>query len=203
MEELTVVSDGKPVKVEVPVELPEGVSPLAVPGESDKLASAGWSRKGVAAGFGGGTYKLRSAPPAPPPPLAQPGLSADETVEVTANAPRVETSIADISTIKKPEKDARRKHAEAKMSPEVLAIYRCAATKRASVAASTCKATSSPLKVTVEVTELKADLEKRLASAGLKIVSGSGSQKLTGTIEPAKLRQLAQIAEVKSISLSQ
>ena len=34
VEERTVVSDGKPVKVEVPVELPEGVSPLAVPGES-------------------------------------------------------------------------------------------------------------------------------------------------------------------------
>src|SRR5579859_4976573 len=31
VEERTVVSDGKPVKVEVPVELPEGVSPLAVP----------------------------------------------------------------------------------------------------------------------------------------------------------------------------
>ena len=34
VEERTVVSDGKPVKVEVPVELPEGVSPLAVPGGS-------------------------------------------------------------------------------------------------------------------------------------------------------------------------
>ena len=89
------------------------------------------------------------------------------------------------------------------MSPEVLASYRCAVTRGVSAAASACKATSSPLKVTVEVTERKADLEKRLASAGLKIVSGSGSQKLTGMIEPAKLRQLAQIAEVKSISLSQ
>src|SRR5256885_12178282 len=33
VEERTIVSDGKPVKVEVPVELPEGVSPLAVPGQ--------------------------------------------------------------------------------------------------------------------------------------------------------------------------
>jgi len=89
------------------------------------------------------------------------------------------------------------------MSPEVLAIYHCSVARGVRTAASTCKAVSSPLKVTVEVTELKADLEKRLTSAGLKIVSGSGSQKLTGMIEPAKLRQLAQITEVKSISLSQ
>ena len=42
VEERTVVSDGKPVKVEVPVELPQGVSPLAVPGGllSDERYSA-------------------------------------------------------------------------------------------------------------------------------------------------------------------
>src|ERR1051325_4325003 len=32
VEEKTVVRDGKPVRIEVPVELPQGVSPLAVPG---------------------------------------------------------------------------------------------------------------------------------------------------------------------------
>jgi hypothetical protein len=112
-------------------------------------------------------------------------------------------SQSDVATIKRPAKDATRKQAEAKMSPEVLASYRCAVRRGVSTAASTCKATSSPLKVTVEVTELNANLETRLTNAGLKIVSGSGSQKLTGTIEPAKLRQLAQIAEVKSISQSQ
>jgi len=198
----TVVSDGKPVKVEVPVELPEGVSPLAVPGgQFDRMETfAKLSRNGV----GGSAYALRSAPVAPPPPLpGSSGLSVNETVEVTANAPLIEMSQSEVTTIKRPAKDAARKQAEAKMSPEVLASYRCAVTRGVSAAASTCKAISSPLKVTVEVTELKANLEKRLASAGLKIVSGSGSQKLTGTIEPAKLRQLAQIAEVKSISLSQ
>jgi Ca-activated chloride channel family protein len=203
VEERTVVSDGKPVKVEVPVELPEGVSPLAVPGGSLQQQYAAKVAGGSGTGFGAGTYRV-NAPVAPPPPSpGSSGLSVNETVEVTANAPLIEMTQADVATIKKPAKDAARKQAEAKMSPEVLASYRCAVTRGVSAAASKCKAVSSPLKVTVEVTELKANLEKRLASAGLKIVSGSGSKKLTGTIEPAKLRHLAQIAEVKSISLSQ
>jgi Ca-activated chloride channel homolog len=203
VEERTVVSGGKPVKVEVPVELPEGVSPLAVPGGSLQPQYAAKVAGGSGAGFGGGTYRL-SAPVAPPPPSpGTSGLSVNETVEVTADAPLIEMSQADRATVKRPAKDAAHKQAEAKMSPELLAIYRCSVARRVSAAAGTCKATSAPLKVTVEVTELKADLEKKLASAGLKIVSGSGSQKLTGTIQPAKLRQLAQIAEVKSIELSQ
>jgi hypothetical protein len=200
------VSDGKPVKVEVPVELPEGVSELGVPGGSDKFEAGNWSRNGAVAsgasgGFGAGTYRI--VQPAASPVQSASGYAVNETVEVTANAPLVETSMASIEKAKKPRRDATVKRTETKMSPEVLAIYRCSVRRGVSAAASTCNGTSSPLKVTVDVTELKPGLEQRLTSAGLKIVSGSGSQKLTGTIEPAKLRQLAQIAEVKSISLSQ
>lgn len=200
VEERTVVSDGKPMKVEVPVELPEGVSPLAVPGgQFDRLETfAKLSRSPV----GGSAHALWGTPVAPPP-SPQLGLSANETVEVAANAPLIETSLADVATIKKPAKDATRKRAEAKMSPEVLAIYRCSVARGVSTTASACKATSSPVKVTIDLTEIKAGLEQKLTSAGLKIASGSGSTKLAGTIEPAKLRQLAQITEVKSISLSQ
>jgi Ca-activated chloride channel family protein len=197
VEERTVVSDGKPVKVEVPVELPEGVSPLAVPGGSVQLHYDAKAASGLGGGVGAGTYRLYG-----PAATPQSGLSVNETVEVTANAPTIETSLSDVATVEKPAKDAMRKQAEAKMSPEVLASYRCAVARGVSAAASTCKAISSPLKVKVDLTELKAGLEQRLTSAGLKIVSGSGSRKLMGMIDPAKLRYLAQISEVKSISLS-
>ncbi|MGB8131251.1 MAG: hypothetical protein WCG81_15790, partial [Candidatus Angelobacter sp.] len=197
VEERTVVSDGKSVKVEVPVELPEGVSPLAVPGGSVQLHYDAKAASGLGGGVGAGTYRLYG-----PAATPQSGLSVTETVEVTANAPLVEMSQADVATIKTPERDAMRKQAEAKMSPEVLASYRCAVARGVSAAASTCNAISSPLKVKVDLAEIKAGLEQRLTSAGLKIVSGSGSRKLTGMIDPAKLQYLAQISEVKSISLS-
>jgi hypothetical protein len=56
--------------------------------------------------------------------------------------------------------------------------------------------------VTVDLAQAKPGLEQRLTSAGLKITSGSGSTRLLGMIAPAQLKQLAQIAEVKSISLN-
>jgi Ca-activated chloride channel homolog len=202
VEERTVVSDGKPVKVEVPVELPEGVSPLAVPGGEERLQTFAKLSPGVVGGFAGGSYTI--VQPAASPVQSGAGYATNETVEVTANAPLIETSQADVATINKPRKDARRKQVEAKMSPEVLALYHCSLARGiSSTAVSTCKATSSPVKVMVALTELKEGLEQRLTNAGLKIVSGSGSQELIGLIKPAKLRQLAQIAEVKSISLSQ
>jgi hypothetical protein len=196
------------VKVEVPVELPEGVSPLAVPGgQFDRMETfAKLSRNGAVGadsggGFGAGSYRI--VQPAASPVQSTSGYAVNETVEVTSDVPTIETSMASIEKAKKPGKDADFKRAEAKLSPELLAIYHCAVRRGTSTAASTCKATSSLLRVTADVTELKSGLEQRLTSAGLKIVSGSGSKKLTGMIDPAKLRQLAQIAEVKSISLSQ
>src|SRR5260221_8440407 len=197
VEERTVVSDGKPVKVEVPVELPEGVSPLAVP--SDRVQYAA----GIGGGVGGGAYTYRTKQLAPPSPSPTSGLVSNETVEVTADAPTVETSLADVENAKKPRKDAACKRAEAKLSPELLTMYRCAVARAVSTAASTCQAAPAQIKVAVDLTKLTAGLERKLTTAGLQIISGSGTKQLIGTIVPAQLKQLAQIAEVKSISLSQ
>jgi hypothetical protein len=58
------------------------------------------------------------------------------------------------------------------------------------------------IKVTVDLAQTKPGLEQSLTRAGLKIISGSGSKQLVGSVAPAQLKQLAQIAEVKSISLN-
>jgi hypothetical protein len=197
------VSDGKPVKVEVPVELPEGVSPLAVPGGGLQAEYAAKAAPGFGGGVGGGTYRLRSVQPAASPAQSASGYAVNETIEVTADAPTVETSSADVEKAKKPRKDAARKRAEAKLSPELLTMYRCAVARGVSTAASTCQAAPAQIKVVVDLTQLTAGLDRKLATAGLKISSGSGTKQLIGTILPAQLKQLAQIAEVKSISLSQ
>ncbi|HEY2233206.1 MAG TPA: VIT domain-containing protein, partial [Candidatus Angelobacter sp.] len=101
VEERTVVSDGKPVKVEVPVELPEGVSPLAVPGgQFDRMETFAKLSSGVASGSAGGIYRI--VQPAASPVQSASGYAVNETVEVTANAPLVETSMASIEKAKKP-----------------------------------------------------------------------------------------------------
>jgi hypothetical protein len=194
VEERTVVSNGKPVKIEVPVELPEGVSPLVA---GDRVQYAG-----IGGGVGGGAYTYRTKQLAPPSPSPTSALVSDETVEVTADAPAIETSSTE-AKVKKSRKDGTLKHAEAKMSPELLVVYHCAVAREVSSGASKCKAAPAQIKVAIELTQPVTGLEQKLVRVGLKIISGSGSTQLIGMIAPAKLKQLAQVAEVKSISLSQ
>ena len=207
VEERTVVSDGKPVKVEVPVELPEGISPLAVPGGSDKFVEAYWARGAAAPGQGGGTaggtYTFRKMPapmPSPPPPTS--GYLPSSPADVASSSSTVEVSGVDLADTKQPAKGAALKENETKLSPELLAIYRCAVSRGVSTATKSCKPAPAQIKVTVDIAQTKPGLEHRLTSAGLKIISGSGSKQLVGSVAPAQLKQLAQIAEVKSISLN-
>ncbi|HEU4414246.1 MAG TPA: VIT domain-containing protein [Candidatus Angelobacter sp.] len=210
VEEKTVVSDGKPTRVEVPVELPEGVSPLAVPGQEEKFGEQYWQRgsaisyaappkPGVSYGAGvGGGVEVYSVSP------AAPAYSVAETVEVTSAAS------ADTYSVQPPAKaragragkDTRFKQAEAKLSSELLAIYRCANARKIESAATTCKAPPAQVKVTVDLAEASAALEQKLKAAGFKLITGSGTAQLIGTIAPAQLRQLAQIAEVKAVALA-
>jgi len=89
VEQRVVTTNGKPQRVEVPVEMPEGVSYEGVfGGDNDKqfnrfsayaalsTASAGMARLGVGptgigSGSGGGIGVAHSAPPPPPPPQKQ------------------------------------------------------------------------------------------------------------------------------------
>jgi Ca-activated chloride channel family protein len=207
VEERTVVTDGKPVRVEVPVELPEGVSTLAVPGERDIFVQSFWSRRDKAAsgpggGVSGGTYAfttVQPAPPVPPPPPS--GYFPSSPADVASTSQTIEISKANRAPgkIEPQDKDER---TQSKLSPALLTIYRCAVSQGVSTATKSCKATPAQIKVTVDLAQTKPGLEHRLTSAGLKIISGSGSKQLVGMVAPAQLKQLAQIAEVKSISLN-
>jgi Ca-activated chloride channel family protein len=221
VEERTVVSDGKPIKVEVPVELPEGVSPLAVPGAegTDRLQSFA---------------KLSRAPnymafaPAPPPPPS-PG-SASQTVEVTADAPMIETSTAQVTNTfsgvtlgasagvsngpgiiggpkasfeakQKADWDMTLKLVQPKFSADLLSYYQCASIG-STADGKTCDPPSSKVvKVKVELTQAGSAVAKKLALAGFSIETGKGTMELTGSILTYRLKRLAQIAEVKSVSL--
>ena len=186
VEEQTVVQDGKPVRIEVPVELPQGVSPLAVPGYVGGMAS----KDALIHMPNPGLTMYAAAPPAPAA-----GYAANETVEV----------IGGPVTMNRPAKtapNAQLKQAEAKFSPELLAIYRCAASRGVGVAGNACKPAPARLKLMVDLSDSNSMVEQKLIRAGFKVTSGSGTKQLTGTIAPAQLAKLAQIAEVKSVSLS-
>jgi hypothetical protein len=224
VEERTVVSDGKPIRVEVPVELPEGVSPLAVPG--GQLGGEPKYAAKVSGGIVGGAYAYRSAAPPPPP---SPG-SASETVEVTADAPMVDTSSAQVTNTfsgvtlsssaavsggsgviggpiarfeakQKADWDATLKLVQPKFSADLLSYYQCASIG-STADGKTCDPPSSKVvKVKLELTAGGAAVAHKLALAGFKVESGKGTMQLTGSILTYRLKQLAQIAEVKSVSL--
>ncbi|HET7873673.1 MAG TPA: hypothetical protein VFL42_14245, partial [Terriglobales bacterium] len=95
-----------------------------------------------------------------------------------------------------------RKQLESKLSPELLQLYDCAASRKVSAAGRTCKPTSGPLKVKVELAATSSAIEQKLVRAGFKIERGTGTTELTGSIAPQQLNLLAQIPEVKSVSLA-
>ncbi|HEX3154004.1 MAG TPA: hypothetical protein VHV32_05230, partial [Candidatus Angelobacter sp.] len=232
VEERTVVSDGKPVKVEVPVELPENVSPLAVPGGGLQAPYPAKAAAGFGGGVGGGAYAYRTTQPAyaPPPP---PSLgSANQTVEVTADAAVIDTTSAQvthtfddkelhpgasggngpgISTGKKDRLDATQKAewnstlklVQPKFSADLLSYYQCASIGSTSDGKTCDPPSSKVVKVKVELTEASSAVAKRLALAGFSVESGKGTMELTGSILTYRLKRLAQIAEVKSVSLIQ
>jgi hypothetical protein len=221
VEEQTVVSNGKPVKVEVPVELPSGVSPLAVPGGiSSKDALLHVPQPGLAMNY------MTSAP-AP----AKVGAS-NETIEVSADAPLIDTSSSQVTHTfsgtdlhpearvgdgpgiiggvknhfeakQKAEWDANLKLVQPKFSADLVSFYQCASIG-STPDGKTCEPPASKaVKVKIELTSAGAAVAQRLALAGFKVESGKGSLQLTGSILTHRLKQLAQIAEVKTVSLVQ
>jgi hypothetical protein len=224
VEEKTVVSDGTPVKVEVPLELPEGVSPLAVPGGDGHLQTFAKLSRGVV----GGTAAYSMAAPAPPQPVG----SSTEMVEVSADAPLIDTSSAQVTntfagqelhpeasagngpgifTGMKDRYDAKQKAQwnstlkliQPKFSADLLSYYQCASTGSTPDGKACNPPSSKVVKVKLELTAAGSAVAKKLALAGFSVETGKGTMELTGSILTYRLKRLAQIAEVKSVSLIQ
>jgi Ca-activated chloride channel homolog len=238
VEEQTVVKDGKPVRIEVPVELPAGVSPLAVGGAGSfdrvetfaKLSRAPSTSASFGTPLGVGTavgaVGTNSPMPAPPSsvgtttqtvevqaetPLVDKSAQVTHTFSgadlndhaVIANAPGIIGGIKDHSEEKqKADWNANRKLVQPKFSADLLSYYQCASIG-STTDGKTCDPPSSKVvKVKVELSETSMAVAQKLAQAGFKVESGKGSLQLTGSILTWRLKQLAQIVEVKTVSLS-
>ena len=208
VETKTVIQDGKPVRIEVPVELPENVSPLAVPESDNEVFAApdGLAHNGRAKGR---AHKFAVATPPPPPPS-----SANETVEVTANAPMVDTESAQVThtfdgqllhpqaatggSSPRPDKKEKQELLKSKLSADLLTLYECA--QKAAVGAQSCTLPKSgSVTVEVKLSAGSAKIDEKLAAAGFAIKSGSGTAAVTGEIAISQLQALVEIAEVQSV----
>lgn len=219
VETKTVVQDGKPVRVEVPVELPENVSPLAVPG-GEAAFNQQFRQKamsgGMGAGVGGGVTAYNYAAPASPP---YPG-STNETVEVTASSPMIETDQAQVtntfsgtelhgpqgvpgggsSSSKAGKARAKEELLASKLSADLLKLYQCSQKRTTDATGQSCSLPpSGKVHVEVKLDAGSAAIDQKLEAAGLVIKSGAGTAIVNGEIAVAKLKDLAGIAEVKSV----
>jgi len=191
VETRTVMQDGKPVRIEVPVELPENVSKLAVQGDA-KVA-----------------YGLSLPPPSPGTSLSS------MTVDVTADAPMIEATTAQVTSTftlsggssglsgsfgtpaKLAKADKKTKAFQTKLSAELLLAYHCS---KARIGDACKNAASGDVKVSVTLSATSAAIVQKLTEAGLKIDSGSSGATVTGTIDVAKLDKLAAITEVVKVT---
>jgi len=154
----------------------------------------------------------------------------NQTVEVTADAPLIETSSAQVShtfsgkelstyagvsggtadkndgvdlrTKQKAQWDRTLKIVQHKFSADLLSYYQCASIGSTPDGKTCAPQASKVVKVNLELTEANTAVVQKLALAGFKVETGKGSLQLTGSILTYRLKQLAQIAEVKSVSLS-
>jgi Ca-activated chloride channel family protein len=212
VEEQTVVQDGKPVRIEVPVDLPQGVSPLAVPGESNAATAQLFMPKPGLTMYS--TYGSVSA----------------ETVEVTAAAPGVETESTELKQTfssnlgalpgaplgdgptnvggrggpaKKDDWNSILRLVQPKFDAALLSYYQCASIGSATDGKTCTPSSSKTVKVKVELTSMGTAVAHKLTLAGFQVDGGEGTLQLTGSILTSRLKRLAQIAEVKSVSLNQ
>jgi hypothetical protein len=203
VEDRVVTKDGKPERVEVPVEMPEGVSYEGVFGKEQDgrgyvFAQLGMTNGPVAmksmprGGFGGGSG-------------GGPVGSVNQTVEVTSSAsvaaapppPLPPMSIPRDSLHHQSKLSPERKALESKLQPALLRAFDCAATHEHD-----CKLVhDGVVELEIWLSKSSPSVLEQLRSAGFRPATDrSGGKRLLGKLPVENLRLLAQIAEVKFVS---
>ena len=214
VEDKIVTTNGKPERIEVPVEMPEGVSHEGVFGDQkEEYAYNGLNRmarigNGVGGGVAGGmmsqTVQVMSASPqvayggapavqapmpAPPPPPPPGSASTDMYKAKESAASPAGSSLTD-----------RRRELESKLQPDVLAAFDCF--HKSSDSGAACAGVHSG-KLTLQVW-LAGDspaVRAHLQALGFGITKDrAGEKMLTGTLPVNKLEELAKLSFVKFVS---
>jgi Ca-activated chloride channel family protein len=191
VEQRFVTEGGQPKRIEVPVEMPEGVSHDGVFGEGyrEVMASAPMMQMRVQPSSLGGMFARRKALPmvAPPPPIATPEARTSSNLEPLRS------------------RDSRAESAKAGKEELQLKLHK---TLTAMVQKSSAGQSLSPEEaglvhngeVMVEVQFAGSVAKERLAALGFTQVSSAGELKLKGKIALKDLRRLIGLTEVIFVS---
>jgi len=207
VEDRIVTKDGKPQRVEVPVEMPEGVSHEGVFGEQREYDTmyassnsvVGGMGRGVSGGIMGGVISKSmpvpsaapklAAPGPPPPPPAQPGDAKKEHGDGEEAPSPVPPS-------------RERQVLESKFQPAVLAVLDCV--RKNGSTGPTCGHVQSG-KIAIEVW-LKDDspaVRSQLKALGFELKKHDAAKKMiAGNLAVEKLESLAKLTEVQFVSMT-
>src|SRR5262249_14710883 len=206
VEERTVMQDGKPRRVQVPVEMPEGVSYQGIMGDDELKLIAVQSLQmstsnAEVSGFSGrisgitGARTRRAAPVGIPklavPPPAPPSSGAAMSVAVDGAA----------TLPTKPTKPADKEHAllESKFRPEVIALYDC---WKQNSTGTPCKLPKDEMvALPISVIDSSATTIQQLRALGLHDITQPRAKLVLGKIRIDRLLKLAELKEVQFASL--
>jgi len=204
VEDRIVTKDGKPQRVEVPVEMPEGVSHEGVFGDQKRDAMYFYSSNGVAGGAVGGgvgggfvsrsmslsAMKAQAPMPAPPPPPPPPAGGPRVAVPKAKNE-NEQPAAAKLTD--------ERRTLESKLQPAVLAALDCF--RNAADSGASCAGVHSG-KVTLQVwlTEDSNAARAQLQALGFAFTKGEVDKVVTGILPVEKLEELAKLSFVKFVS---
>ncbi len=184
VEEMTVTEGGKPRRVDVPVEMPEGVSYEGVFGKDAE-------RKGIG-----------RAKPAPSKMSA--GVANNSMVivpQAASGIPADPVSRTEVAEKLSPE-EKKRRQIDSKLHPSITALVERLKNKRIQPAAEEARfVRDGKAEVQIWLTDKSAEVLAQLKRIGFEIILDSKSSKLiVGRVSIEKLAALAEISAVKYIS---
>jgi Ca-activated chloride channel family protein len=189
VEERTVVDGGRTRTIQVPVEIPQGVSPEGVFGDrsSGKVFGGIVQAQAMASPVMTSNYKsMQSVDAASAGRFTGvlPMAKANESVDIkAANAPA-------------PRKDERRE-LESKLHPGLLAVYECWVRSPAKCAS----VNQGRIGIQVWLSESSPSVMKELKALGFVVTSGKSGAQVRGTLPIEKLQSLAEMKQVKLVAL--
>jgi len=183
VEEMTVTDGGQPRRVEVPVEIPEGVSYEGVFGtDKSEMASAGFVARKSAGAF--------SAPAAMPPPSMRPMAQLADSVRVSAETRSLSP------------KEQERQRLASKLHPSLVAVIE--RMKNGSVPLTAQEARfikNGKAEIQIWLSDTSAQTMAKLKQLGFEVVLEPKTAKMViGRLPIANLAKLADLAFVRYVA---